>query len=728
MCDDMEKSCDEAVLREMNNRGYSMKSIKKAYGNMLLVLGGGKQHIFSPVSFAENSTKSRVKNVVAYNRIARNMGVGLAVVCVLVALLCIVNPTRAAAVSVVTGTDVVSASDEQENDTPAVEITIGDVTFMSDVTELDLSGQELDDISALAQCTRLETLNLSETYITDITVLPQIPTLKHLNLSGNTVFNYNDELYDLNDYLLPSFSDWTPLSRCTGLLSLDMSDCIFADLSFLHSLTELRELDISGGNINFGDSITNDISVLAQCTKLESLNLSRLQVDDISVLAQCTQLRTLNLSESSVSDISSLAQCTRLESLNLSGIRITDISVLSQLPELQVLYLEGHNGIRDENSIRRPDFGWSQLNGMTQLTELYLQNSYIPDYSFIENMDNLQILDISDSLSLRFLEEKNNLRELYCGSLTLDEESKTEYSHPGLYNLEVLVLENGLEQDIVETVYNFVSGCYKMRYLDIRWCDYLYEIDYSNMISLEYLNISYITPEQCRTIARVAQLKELYTELMGDVGYTSNELFEALCENRQLESVTIRNSTNLTDISPIANLERIKKLGIRNEHGIFGGTQIQDISALSGLTELQYLDLCGNVKLSDISPLSSIKNLIYLELEGCAVEDISVLSNLKNLQYLNLNGCAVSDITALASMEELTDVHLAGNNISDVSCLFGHKGLSDGYYYDDYSETIAGPGGRLVIYENPLTDEQLVELFESLKKQCRIEWNDLSLF
>ena len=266
MCDDMEKSCDEAVLREMNNRGYSMKSIKKAYGNMLLVLGGGKQHIFSPVSFAENSTKSRVKNVVAYNRIARNMGVGLAVVCVLIALLCVINPTGAAAVVASDADVTVSGSEEKEraeveHDPNAVQLTIGDVTFWSDVTELDLSGHELGDISALAQCTRLESLNLSETYIADISVLPQIPTLKHLNLSGNIVYKYIEN----HEAVIPSFSDWTPLSRCTGLLSLDVSDCAATDLSFLHPLTELQELDISSEN-SFGFYLINDISVLARCT------------------------------------------------------------------------------------------------------------------------------------------------------------------------------------------------------------------------------------------------------------------------------------------------------------------------------------------------------------------------------------------------------------------------------------------------------------------------------
>lgn len=61
MGEDMELSCDEAVIKEM---GYA---IKKDYSNSLLSLSIGKRIIGgSPIAFGENNTKGRIKNILNY--------------------------------------------------------------------------------------------------------------------------------------------------------------------------------------------------------------------------------------------------------------------------------------------------------------------------------------------------------------------------------------------------------------------------------------------------------------------------------------------------------------------------------------------------------------------------------------------------------------------------------------------------------------------------------------
>ncbi len=80
---DMELSCDERVLREMN------EDIKKPYANSLLSIATGK-HILngSPLSFGEGNVKGRIKNVLNYKKprfwvivlsviIATAVGIGL---------------------------------------------------------------------------------------------------------------------------------------------------------------------------------------------------------------------------------------------------------------------------------------------------------------------------------------------------------------------------------------------------------------------------------------------------------------------------------------------------------------------------------------------------------------------------------------------------------------------------------------------------------------------------
>jgi beta-lactamase regulating signal transducer with metallopeptidase domain len=64
MSKDMELSCDERVLKQMNN-----EDIKKPYANSLLSLATGK-HILngSPLAFGEGSVKGRIKNVLNYKK------------------------------------------------------------------------------------------------------------------------------------------------------------------------------------------------------------------------------------------------------------------------------------------------------------------------------------------------------------------------------------------------------------------------------------------------------------------------------------------------------------------------------------------------------------------------------------------------------------------------------------------------------------------------------------
>lgn len=63
---DMELSCDEHVLKEMN------EDIRKPYANLLLALAAGKHMLnSSPLAFGEGNVKRRMKNVLHYKKPAR---------------------------------------------------------------------------------------------------------------------------------------------------------------------------------------------------------------------------------------------------------------------------------------------------------------------------------------------------------------------------------------------------------------------------------------------------------------------------------------------------------------------------------------------------------------------------------------------------------------------------------------------------------------------------------
>ena len=102
--------------------------------------------------------------------------------------------------------------------------------------------------------------------------------------------------------------------------------------------------------------------------------------------------------------------------------------------------------------------------------------------------------------------------------------------------------------------------------------------------------------------------------------------------------------------------------------GVIHNLATQDLSFLSGLTQLTYLDLSDN-SISDISFLSNLTQLTSLDLHQNSISDISVLSNLTQLNSLNLNYNNVSDISCLSNLTQLTILGLNRNKISDISFL-----------------------------------------------------------
>ena len=86
----------------------------------------------------------------------------------------------------------------------------------------------------------------------------------------------------------------------------------------------------------------------------------------------------------------------------------------------------------------------------------------------------------------------------------------------------------------------------------------------------------------------------------------------------------------------------------------------------SDVKDITSLYLWDN-QIRDISALSNLPNLKYLNLGSNQITDISALSNLTQLQKLDLSYNYISDISALSGLTNLTELNLRNNQISDFS-------------------------------------------------------------
>ena len=319
----------------------------------------------------------------------------------------------------------------------ATEITLGGKTFMSDVTELDLRGLGITDISALSACTKLVKLDLRNNEITDITPLIDCPDLEWLSIWNNEITNL------------------APLMNHKYLKYLDADQNQVTDITFLMYANAIEELWISGNPIKSIQPIVNleslrrlgvkglelsdeDIGMLTNITTLEELrleenmditmnaitefkeavpacvvyyseglaskiyigseeflstetiiDLSDFGITSLEELKKFGDLISVNLADNSLGDISVLSRFAGLETLSLRNCGISDISALASCKALKSLDLSGNNvrnisALFDLTSLTSLD-----LTGNSSLTadDIRELNAALPKCNIITDID-----------------------------------------------------------------------------------------------------------------------------------------------------------------------------------------------------------------------------------------------------------------------------------------------------------------------------------------------------
>ena len=203
------------------------------------------------------------------------------------------------------------------------------------LTRLHAWKKGIVDIQGLEFAVNLTELDLAGNPIEDISPLQSLMDLTHLGLGATNL----------------SVSDLSLLSTLTSLQYLTLWDNKISDLSPLASLTSLVALDLGGNQIS-------NLSPLSALTDLVELALGDNQISDLSPLSALIDLRELSLINNPLSDLRPLSNLTNLEVLDIAYCRVSDVSPLAGLVNLRVLKLH-HNLTRD----------FTALSGLKNLTD-----------------------------------------------------------------------------------------------------------------------------------------------------------------------------------------------------------------------------------------------------------------------------------------------------------------------------------------------------------------------
>ena len=166
-------------------------------------------------------------------------------------------------------------------DQPVGPILISD---LKQLTSLNL-GLELyvADLSGLEHLVNITELDLTQNQVTDLSPLAGLTKLTSLDLAQNDI------------------TDISPLTSLTNLTFLRIQDNLVTDISPLAGLTKLTELNLWTNEIS-------DISPLAALTDLAKINLTKNKISDLSALASFTNVTRLELITNEITDLSPLLQ------------------------------------------------------------------------------------------------------------------------------------------------------------------------------------------------------------------------------------------------------------------------------------------------------------------------------------------------------------------------------------------------------------------------------------
>lgn len=237
---------------------------------------------------------------------------------------------------------------------------------LSRLRHLDVAGTTISDVSWIAKCPSLETLNapcyritafpasrgsltllreahLSHTKVTELGWLQDCRSLEVLGIRGCAALQTFECLCSFGgltklDISKCSIKDLAAIAEMASLKWLSLESCT-AVRSF-HSLAKLSSLTY----LNLSNTAVNEVSWLTHCASLEALVMEGCEeVAHMPPLAALDHLKAVRVTKSAITTLSWLNGCNKLLSIDVSGSSSMDphSTVHSPPPCLTIIFMVG---------------------------------------------------------------------------------------------------------------------------------------------------------------------------------------------------------------------------------------------------------------------------------------------------------------------------------------------------------------------------------------------------
>ena len=164
------------------------------------------------------------------------------------------------------------------------------------------------------------------------------------------------------------------------------------------------------------------------------------------------------------------------------------------------------------------------------------------------------------------------------------------------------------------------------------------------------------------------------TELdLSNLGLENADL-QNLAEMKDLKSLNLSGNTEITDLSPLSGLTNLEVLQLSDGNSMVY-SELSDLTPLENLTNLRVLLIPDRSNIQDLSPLSQLTALEELSImgshhtEGGLISNLEPLAGLSHLRVLSLN-VGSADLSPLRNLASLESVEISGDIYVDDLSVF----------------------------------------------------------
>jgi len=485
-----------------------------------------------------------------------------------------------------------------------------DLTPLSNVVKLDLSGSNIIDNLSVFASFNLYSVNLSNCpNIVDVSPLAKIP---EINLSG---------CINVRDVSMLGKAKKLLLYKCSKIRDVSMLNRVkFLDISYCSSIDQIFQISY------------NKILTYAGC-RIEYINITFEQCHEI-ILSFSPNTKSI-LIDGNI-NILNIANMQSLTYLSLNG-NINNVNVVT-CTKLKILDIDANI-----NYIKLNNTKISNISCLSNINDVVIRKcGYIKNFSYLSNCKSVII---SECINLTDTNWCSNIEKLSLN-----------------FNFNITKMNSPVDADNV-----YLSGCKKL--IDVSALGNIRDLDLSECTKLS--NITTLTNNEILNLSKCTMIKDFSNLRLSHNLHTINLSYTKIknedliyLEYMNIHELDISHCVNISNISTLDKLPKLFKLNIGYLRKIINVSHLYKVNTL-------ILSHCSNVK--DISALSNVTNLnLYscpkIKFENYIPNNDTInisRCNIKNImQFVNIRKVIIC-IHDKTNIENFTEFELERRMYSD---------------------------------------------------------------